>query len=84
VKEARSKLTVDLKNLDFTVLDSQANFVLATPPEGKAEMLYLALKERGILVRYFKQPGLSDKLRITVGTDEQNRTLIEALVSLMQ
>jgi histidinol-phosphate aminotransferase len=84
VKESRSKLTVDLKNLGFTVLDSQANFLLATPPEGNAETLYLALKERGILVRYFKQPGLSDKLRITVGTDEQNRTLIEALVSLMQ
>jgi histidinol-phosphate aminotransferase len=84
VKESRSKLTVDLKNLGFTVLDSQANFVLATPPEGNAEKLYLALKECGILVRYFKQPELSDKLRITVGTDEQNQTLIEALVSLMQ
>jgi len=34
-------------------------------------------------VRYFKQAGLEDKLRITVGTDEQNQTLIEALVSLM-
>lgn len=84
VKESRSRLTVDLKNLGFTVLDSQGNFVLATPPEGNAEALYLALKERGILVRYFKQSGLSDKLRITVGTDEQNQTLIEALVSLMQ
>ncbi|PSB60437.1 histidinol-phosphate transaminase, partial [filamentous cyanobacterium CCP1] len=32
-----------------------------------------------ILVRYFKQPGLNDKLRITVGTDEQNHQLIETL-----
>lgn len=84
VKVSRSKLTLDLKNLGFTVFDSQANFVLATPPESNAEHLYLALKERGILVRYFQQPGLSDKLRITVGTDEQNQTLIEALVSLMK
>jgi histidinol-phosphate aminotransferase len=45
--------------------------------------LYLGLKERGILVRYFNQPGLSDKLRITVGTDEQNQILIEALISLL-
>jgi histidinol-phosphate aminotransferase len=83
VKKSRAKLMVELKNLGFTVLDSQANFVLATPPQGNAEQLYLALKTRGILVRYFKQFGLEDKLRITVGTDEQNQTLIEALVSLM-
>lgn len=82
VKTSRAKLTVSLKNLDFTVLDSQGNFVLATPPKGNAEQLYLQLKARGILVRYFKQPELEDKLRITVGTEEQNQTLIKALVSL--
>ncbi len=82
VKMSRTKLAVALKNLDFSVLDSQGNFVLATPPKGNAEQLYLELKARGILVRYFKQPGLEDKLRITVGTEEQNQTLIEALVSL--
>lgn len=81
VKASRTQLTANLKNLGFTVLNSQGNFVLATPPQDNAEALYLALKERGILVRYFKQPGLADKLRITVGTDEQNQMLIEALVS---
>ena len=84
VKISRAKLAIDLKNLGFKVLDSQANFVLATSPEGNAEPLYLGLKELGILVRYFKQPGLEDKLRITVGTDEQNQTFIEALVSLIK
>ncbi|MCP2726876.1 histidinol-phosphate transaminase [Limnofasciculus baicalensis] len=83
VKLSRSKLVVELKNLGFTVLDSQGNFVLATPPAGNAESIYLALKELGILVRYFKQAGLEDKLRITVGTEEQNQALIEALVSLI-
>ena len=83
LKISRTKLAIDLKNLGFTVLDSQGNFVLATPPERNAESLYLALKELGILVRYFKQAGLEDKLRITVGTDEQNQTLMEALVSLL-
>ena len=84
VKTSRAKLTVDLKNLGFAVSESHANFVLATSPAGNAEHLYLALKERDILVRYFRQPGLDDKLRITVGTDEQNRTLIEALDSILQ
>jgi histidinol-phosphate aminotransferase len=83
VKVLRSKLAVDLKQLGFTVRDSQGNFLLTTPTMSRAENLYIALKERGILVRYFNQPGLDDKLRITVGNDEQNQTLIEALSSLL-
>jgi histidinol-phosphate aminotransferase len=61
------------------VWPSQANFVLARPPGGEAEGVYEALKARGILVRYFNQPRLDDKLRITVGTDEQNAALLAAL-----
>ena len=83
VKSSRTKLATDLKNLGFTVLNSHGNFVLATPMKGNAEFLYRALKERGILVRYFKQAGLDNKLRISVGTDEQNQILMEALVSLI-
>ena len=79
IKKSRAKLTSNLQSLDFTVLNSHGNFVLATPPEGNAEQLYLQLKAQGILVRYFKQPGLDDKLRITVGTEQQNQTLLEAL-----
>ena len=79
VKTSRTRLTLDLKNLSYNVLESHGNFVLATPPKGNAEEIYLKLKESGILVRYFNQSGLADKLRITVGTDEQNKSLIEQL-----
>jgi histidinol-phosphate aminotransferase len=79
VKTSRTKLTLDLKNIDYTVLESHGNFVLVTPPKRNAEEIYLKLKETGILVRYFNQAGLSDKLRITVGTDEQNKSLIDQL-----
>lgn len=82
VKISRSQLTKDLQTLGFKVLESHGNFVLATPAKGNAEEIYLKLKELGILVRYFNQEGLADKLRITVGTDEQNQTLIEALHNL--
>ena len=78
-KKFSTKLTCNLQSLDFTVLNSHGNFVLATPPKGNAEQLYLQLKAQGILVRYFKQPGLDNKLRITVGTEQQNQTLLEAL-----
>lgn len=84
VKISRSKLSVDLKKLGFKVWDSQTNFLLTQPPQGNAEYLYFKLKEQGILIRYFKQEGLEDKLRITVGTDEENRVLVDALIGLLE
>ncbi|BAZ50640.1 histidinol-phosphate aminotransferase [Nostoc sp. NIES-4103] len=83
IKASRTKLATDLKQLGFKIWDSQTNFLLAQPPQGNAEYLYQKLKEQGILIRYFKQPGLEDKLRITIGTDEQNQTLVEALIYLL-
>ena len=83
IKKSRAKLAIELINLGFTVLKSHGNFLLATPPAKNAESLYLKLKEQGILVRYFKQPGLEDKLRITVGTEQQNQTLLSALLCLL-
>ena len=79
---SRVKLSEDMRGLGFRVWPSESNFLLARPPKGDAERLYLALKAGGILVRYFKGPRLDDKLRITVGTDEQNGRLVEALKRL--
>ena len=83
IKASRTKLATDLKQLGFDIWDSQTNFLLAQPPQGNAEYLYQKLKSQGILIRYFKQPGLEDKLRITIGTDEQNQTLVKALIYLL-
>lgn len=82
VKRSRVQLAVALKQLGFQLWPSQTNFLLAKPPQGNAEQIYLALKEQGILVRYFNQPGLEDKLRISIGTNEQNQMLITALITL--
>lgn len=79
VKASRAKLSAGLEKLGFLVWPSEANFLLARPPDGDADAIYQSLKARGILVRYFKQPRLDDKLRITVGTDEQNAALVAAL-----
>ena len=87
IKASRTQMTIDLQKLGFNICPSQSNFLLAglsTILEKKfasssAEFLYQMLKERGILVRYFKQPRLEDKLRITVGTPEQNAALFKTL-----
>ncbi|MDB9375868.1 histidinol-phosphate transaminase [Nodularia sphaerocarpa] len=79
VKASRSQLATDFKQLGFHVWDSHTNFLLVQPPQENAEYLYQQLKARQILVRYFPQPGLDNKLRITIGTDEQNQILVETL-----
>ncbi|MEO1431867.1 MAG: histidinol-phosphate transaminase [Cyanobacteria bacterium J06633_8] len=84
VKISRRQLSVDLEKLGFKVWDSQTNFLLVQPSQGNAEHLYLKLKEQGILIRYFKQEGLEDKLRIAVGTDEENKVLVETLSGLIK
>lgn len=79
IKGSRSKLALSLKELGFEIWPSQTNFLLVRPPNGDAERIYQRLKVEGILIRYFNQPRLADKLRITVGTEEQNQILIQAL-----
>jgi histidinol-phosphate aminotransferase len=83
VKKARERLTTRLRALGFTVPDSFANFVLAEGKDRKASEIYNGLVERNIYVRYFDVPGLSDKLRITVGTEEQNDRVISALKEIL-
>lgn len=83
VRGERRKVTAALREAGYIVPDSQSNFILATVPTGKAaETVYQALKDQGILIRYFKQEDrLQDKLRITIGTPEDNRRLLDALAT---
>jgi len=83
VREERERVIAALRALGMDVLPSQSNFVLATITQPSAESVYRALKARNILVRYFKQPRLTDSLRITIGTPEQNDTLLGALRELV-
>ena len=82
IKASRKKLTDELTQLGFRVWNSQANFILVRPPNGDAKAVYQNLKNQRILVRYFNSQKLNDKLRITIGTDAQNATLIEAMGKL--
>ena len=82
IRTTRARLSRALADLGFRIWPSQANFVLARPADGDALRLYRGLRERGVLVRYFAEPGLADKLRITVGTDQQTARLLSALADL--
>jgi histidinol-phosphate aminotransferase len=80
VREERARVTLALEERGFSVIPSHGNFVLAsTPGGGHARRLYEALKDRGVLVRFFDKPGLDDKLRITIGAPAENTALLAAL-----
>ena len=83
IRSGRARLSAALTDLGFRVWPSQANFVLVRPANGDAQRLYEGLAERRVLVRYFAEDALMDKLRITVGTDEQHARLIDVLTELV-
>jgi len=83
VKKTRESLVAQLRGLKFRVPASHTNFVLAETGNRPAKEIYDKLVRRNIFVRYFDLPGLTDKLRITVGTTEQNARLIEALKEIL-
>jgi histidinol-phosphate aminotransferase len=80
IVHSRRALTGELRERGFHVHESRGNFVFARHP--RAPQIYEELKERRILVRYFRHSGLEDGMRITIGTHEENRALVEALDQL--
>ena len=82
VRSERQRISGELAQLGWSVLPSHANFVLAAAPDGRGREAYLGLKEQGILVRHFDKPGLSDKVRITIGTSQENNALLGGLKAL--
>lgn len=59
---------------------SQTNFVLAKVSGGRdAAQTKAALEIEGVLVRYYRSPGLEDNLRFSIGTPEQMARLLEGL-----
>ncbi len=89
IKRDRQVLTEQLRTLGFTVRDSSSNFVFAHvgakdfSPVHMAARIQEQLAQRNIFIRYWNAPGISDKLRISVGTKEQNDKLIAALKDIL-
>ena len=84
IEDARDRTAAKLESLGFTVIPSKANFLFAKTPAIGGEALYLALKERGILIRHFSKPRIADYNRITVGTREQMETLVAAVETILK
>lgn len=82
VIKTRTRVARILEKRGWDVLPSESNFLFARPAHRPAAELFAELRERGIFVRYFKGPRTGDRLRITIGTEEQMDTLLSALAEL--
>lgn len=78
----RRRLQSSLAELGFDVTSSHANFVWVRRRD-PVEPIYRNLKERKILIRYFRYPRHGEGLRISVGTDEEIHELLVALREIL-
>jgi histidinol-phosphate aminotransferase len=74
----RARLEAALSGLGLTWPESAANFLLVEIG-ARAEQTYLALKQKGLLVRWWSAPELRTKIRISVGKPDDNDRLLAAL-----
>lgn len=80
VETWRPRLTQAIKGFGFEVFPSAGNFVLVRFPDAwRCAAANDYLNTKGIIVRPVGGYGLPDCLRITIGTDDQNRAVLDAL-----
>ncbi len=84
VVENRTLLMRELRALGFECLESQANFLFAKPPArfagdglSAARGYYEHLNRNKIMIRYFPEGRTADWVRITIGSADQMRRLLE-------
>jgi histidinol-phosphate aminotransferase len=80
-RERLSSLLAGLPRIEVT--PSRTNFVLCRLEGVEAKQVHAALRQRGILIRYFDNDLLRNHLRISVGLPEHTDALIEAMEEII-
>lgn len=83
VKKTRAWLTAKLANLGFDTLPSATNFILTRPPKYSAKVWLEKLRDRKLLVRWFRYPEVRDYLRVTIGTQAEAAAFVRAARSIV-
>lgn len=78
ILQQRDRLKIELTQRGCKVWPSAGNFLMVTLPSRDGKTLCEKLKARNVLVRYFKQDAMKDKLRISVGSAEEITGLLKA------
>ena len=76
----RERLFKELGKIDWLkAYPSKSNFILCDVLRGKAKELQQTLEDKGILVRYYAEPRLSNCIRFSVGKPAEDDILLKAL-----
>lgn len=84
IEHNREYTTDALISLGFEVLPSRANFIFARSEAISGNELYLKLKSRGILVRWFSGERIRDFVRITIGTKQDMDQLLNNISIILK
>ena len=84
IMDNRAWTTEELSKLGFETLPSFTNFVFTKNPAISGKDLYLNLKSKGILVRHFDTPRLTDYVRVTIGSLEQMSAFLNATKEILE
>ena len=84
IMESRAFASRELAALGFELTPSLTNFIFARHPRLEGELVYRALRERGILVRHFTSPRIAAYNRITVGSREEMESLVAAMRAILE
>jgi histidinol-phosphate aminotransferase len=84
VAATRERVADSLRDLEFTVLPSESNFLFIKPPCLKGADFFAALRENGILVRHFNKEKINDYMRVSIGTDEDMDTFLKACEKIIR
>jgi histidinol-phosphate aminotransferase len=83
VMTTRERVTGELRKMGFKVPDSGTNFLFAEHETLTAKEIFEYLRGKGIYVRYWNKPRIANRLRITVGTDEQMDKMLGEIRALL-
>lgn len=84
IAENRAYTVSQLDSLGFETVPSVANFIFTRCPRMEGGALYSALKARGVLVRHWDKPEISDYLRVTIGSREQMDAFLAAVRDILK
>ncbi len=79
IMTTRERVSKELVASGFIVIPSQANFVFISHPRIPAREMFVSLREKGVLVRYFNNTRTDNFLRVSIGSDEEMDAFLSVL-----
>ncbi len=81
--DGKAYLYAELEKLGLAYVKTEANFIFVNLNDD-ADMVFMQLMRRGVIIRPLSSFGMPGSIRVTVGTAEQNKAFIKALSEVVR